>query len=565
MQILEAVFASQTLVSTLRGCLSFRIFSLWTLAIAAIWTLSPAGGQGISRAVELQENRTTSTISIQSFPINNLSYSGETFNSGASGGASLYNQWSGLSVAASLGPDIRLMHSNGSSDNFSQAVQQAGGDALAIQSTRSDLWRNVRVPILQLLPGYEQSQPFEWVNVSSDTIPPYESLIGLPIQGMTPSIEGNGTTIISSYYQNLSVSPPANSENSVWTNKPLKCGQWENETKWILDNPTGLRLSTFVEGFLDPGNGTSPGFPNIFLDIFNDTMRQKPSATDQFAEPNRKQVLVFGNDRRGKNGSITLCEITTSYVDSQIACTRPSNDGELSCAVEAVRHTKGLPVSGNLTAFDIGQASRILIQIPYILANLHPSSIAPGILESFLKDPPSAFDTKYDPDQWDYRNLPLDVFSARLSMLINTFLRASLDMPSLVGMNSTALVNEAYWMNTNANWTEFTPDIYDVKKPWFTLYIASTLVMTLCALANIVLRAMTRAPDFLGSVSALTRDTPFIDAPAGGSFMDGTERARLLKDKWVRIQDVKPDEDVGRIAFSDAKGPGRLRTDRQYE
>jgi hypothetical protein len=31
--------------------------------------------------------------------------------------------------------------------------------------------------------------------------------------------------------------------------------------------------------------------------------------------------------------------------------------------------------------------------------------------------------------------------------------------------------------------------------------------------------------------------------------MDGSERSRLLRDKWVMIQDVRPDEMVERIAL----------------
>lgn len=353
--------------------------------------------------------------------------------------------------------------------------------------------------------------------------------------------------------------------------------------EWLRKNPSGLCSTDIINGAIgpDPSIHNAPGLPNIFLDILNDTERSLCQWTSSYAEQNFKKILVFGTGRRTASGNITLCEITTSYVDSKIDCKRPSDGGDLSCAAKAVRHTKDRPLAGNMTAFHMGLTWEILNEIPFVFANSHTGTPESGMLERFLKDPPSAFisddrisstweDGKSPWDDWRnlpwyYGNLPLDVFSTRLSMLINTFLRASLDMPSLVGMNSMALDNDTNWINTTATWEEFTADTYVIKKSWFTLYMASSLVMTLCALVNIVLRAMTQTPDFLGSVSALTRDTPFVDAPAGGSFMDGTERARLLKDKWVRIQDVKPDEDVGRIAFSDAKGPGRLRTDRQYE
>lgn len=204
-QTLEVLSASQTFVSTLRGCVCLRIFSLWIFVVAAVWALSPAGGQGVLRAVKLQEHRHSSEIRIQSYPINNVSYSEGTFD-GANVLSSLYNTWTAVSGAAILGPDVQLIHSNGSSIGFQEAVARAGGDAVAIASTQSDLWRNVRIPFLHLLPGYHEERPFEWVDVPSDTIPPYESLVGIPIRGMRSTASGNTSMTISSNYQQLSVS-----------------------------------------------------------------------------------------------------------------------------------------------------------------------------------------------------------------------------------------------------------------------------------------------------------------------------------------------------------------------
>lgn len=73
------------------------------------------------------------------------------------------------------------------------------------------------------------------------------------------------------------------------------------------------------------------------------------------------------------------------------------------------------------------------------------------------------------------------------------------------------------------------------------------------------------APDFFGSISALTRDSIFFDAPTPASGMDGTERAKLLQNRGVMIQDVAPNDAVGRIAFSGNEGMLRLQKDRIYD
>lgn len=102
------------------------------------------------------------------------------------------------------------------------------------------------------------------------------------------------------------------------------------------------------------------------------------------------------------------------------------------------------------------------------------------------------------------------------------------------------------------SWHEFAPSRYEVNFSWLVVYFAATAALASCAMAAVVLSTMIHAPDLFGGVSGLTRDSAFItSAPPGGSTLSGTERARLLRDIWVRIRDVKPDEEVGRMAFSD--------------
>lgn len=72
-----------------------------------------------------------------------------------------------------------------------------------------------------------------------------------------------------------------------------------------------------------------------------------------------------------------------------------------------------------------------------------------------------------------------------------------------------------------------------------------------CVLVTIVLRTRIHAPDFLGSISALVRDSPYINKPEGGSVLDGTLLANLLGNNRVRIGDVRSEEEVGKIAFAE--------------
>jgi hypothetical protein len=101
-------------------------------------------------------------------------------------------------------PDLSLLHANGSSMGFDDAVERVGGAKEAVKMTRRDLWRNVRIPLLQSLPHYSE-MTHDWLSVPAEGIPEYSSLIGVPIRGLPSAHEGNITFNIQTNYQALEV------------------------------------------------------------------------------------------------------------------------------------------------------------------------------------------------------------------------------------------------------------------------------------------------------------------------------------------------------------------------
>jgi hypothetical protein len=301
------------------------------------------------------------------------------------------------------------------------------------------------------------------------------------------------------------------------------------------------------------------GLPNIFLNILADPARSSAMGRQEpLAEPPAKLVLVFYT-----RFNLTLCEVSTEYVETQIECVRASENSDLACRASKMRRAPEYSDKGNVTALDIAWTYNILSYIPYTMASLHPSE--PSILEKWLKNPPTTFAVNYSETQMWYEDIPLNIFSNRLAMVFNTYLRATFDLAYTVGSDGTSLDSRGgLWANTTGSWTTFTAPVYHVQRSWVLFFFVSAIILTLCAAANIVLHCLIHVPDFLGSISALTRDSPFISVPAPASSMDGVERSRLLRHKWVIIQDVRPDEEVGRIAFSDAASLAPLRRDRLY-
>lgn len=225
-------------------------------------------------------------------------------------------------------------------------------------------------------------------------------------------------------------------------------------------------------------------------------------------------------------------------MDSVVECSRTTRNGDVACSITKMR------------------PSAVPLQRPQIT-----------VIEEWLLNPSAMFTG----GAWErqYSNLPLDVFPDRLTAVLNTNLLAATNMSNFADSGSQAVDQKTcrnlHWASTTGTWTTFTAPVYQINKAWFSSYSVSAIVMLLFAVANIVLRGLIHAPDFFGSISALTRDSIFFDAPTPASGMDGTERAKLLQNRGVMIQDVAPNDAVGRIAFSGNEGMLRLQKDRIYD
>jgi hypothetical protein len=52
------------------------------------------------------------------------------------------------------------------------------------------MWRNVRIPKLSLLPGYDRANPEKWIDVPEEEIVNHASLIGIPVAGRPKAFLG---------------------------------------------------------------------------------------------------------------------------------------------------------------------------------------------------------------------------------------------------------------------------------------------------------------------------------------------------------------------------------------
>ncbi|KAF3048550.1 hypothetical protein E8E11_009603 [Didymella keratinophila] len=211
-----------------------------------------------------------------------------------------------------------------------------------------------------------------------------------------------------------------------------------------------------------------------------------------------------------------------------------------------------------------GTASNNLMSaIPGILPALHAMSQTP--LEAWLADPMTG--GVEDPktgrngitDQ--YTCLPPGVFDAPFTVMFNTIPRASYRTDIVLGKDGTDSTNYTFdgeaahpdrFGNTTGQWLSFSHPVYRVHVGWLALYLLSIAVMFVSAIATVFLRMRLRAPDVLDSASAFPRDSQYVRVPPGGSTLDGIQMARALGSKRIRSGVIRPDDEVGQIAFAEA-------------
>jgi hypothetical protein len=297
--------------------------------------------------------------------------------------------------------------------------------------------------------------------------------------------------------------------------------------------------------------------------------------------PDREEAATTGDLLVGTIHNLTTCAINTTHIDTEVECIRSIANREVSCSATRARHSSNYPITSRESAFDsnvTGVASNNLMSaIPGILPAMHALNQSP--LEAWLADPMTGGmeDQKTGgngiTDQ--YTRLPPGVFDARLTVLFNTILRGSYRTDIVLGKDGTDPRNYTFdaeaaypdqFGNTTGQWSAFSHPVYHVHFGWLSLYLLSIAALFVSAAGTIFLRMRLRAPDFLDSVTAFARDSQYVQVPLGGSTLDGIQMARALGSKRIRIGDVRPDDEVGRIAFAEADmiTTRVLRKDRLY-
>jgi hypothetical protein len=314
--------------------------------------------------------------------------------------------------------------------------------------------------------------------------------------------------------------------------------------------------------------------PSLFLDVVKKSEIGGQFHGQEWPEPFQLQLLVGGkcNEKGNTYTGIRFCNVSTSYVDVGVQCTRLDDNSDLECQATKIRRSKVREFSSkhsDLTQWQV--AGGISFEMPSITAT-YTSSI-PSLLERYIRNPPTAFKLGDDPIKYMfgawYKDLSQRDFEARLATALNTFTMVAYNYTVLIGSDGTGLSQrDDMWQDFEATWTEYTEPVYTLHIAWFSISITSTLILLACTAANAVIRHLIIAPDFLCSVDGLIRDSPYVkidnDSSNVSSGVSSLDRIKFTKGIQVQIQDVQPDGNAGKIALTSDVRSSRLDWERVY-
>ncbi|KAH7094856.1 hypothetical protein FB567DRAFT_15141 [Paraphoma chrysanthemicola] len=544
---LEHVIGSQSLVATVGHAITLHSLNILTIGLLLLWALSPLGGQSALRLV--RETNTTS------FELRSVFYA--DVDAPSNFPASSYNE-----------------------DAFNRANAVLMTSLMTVDTLERepvDTWNHPKVPRLEELEQAEDKNDTtkSWYAVDHSKNQSYASLAGIDIINLSGQGATNFTVPYEYMYFGCNLSPQNNFTKSanqidVFPNQitQLKYLNGLNNARQLESGDRFKTNSTSLTTTAAPGSVISSSSRNFF--IYTRGTAIKPEA------------LIFGSSGISTTAFYLFeCSMKSVLVEANIICESDS------CGVERLRRLNKPRSARNAThlPYDVinqGYTSKYLIR--HLVAVGGESLERPNPVDAYIygNGPWQIGDTGMAPAKnWSqYINDPqrsVDM-SHRLTRVLNTFWDASRwpvaitrnDPFALNSLNgTTGLPPKTLTLNaTEAIVTRQVP-VYRANAGWVACLVICSSILLLLGIFSFFLSLRITAPDIFDYVSSFTRDNPYIQAPQGGSGLDGAERARLLRKLPVQLGDADAGAETGYIAIRSVDGKkdcqtGRVRRDRMY-
>ncbi|PMD30216.1 hypothetical protein L207DRAFT_641787 [Hyaloscypha variabilis F] len=390
---------------------------------------------------------------------------------------------------------------------------------IASQQSSMDSWGNPKIPIISEL---NKTNSKGWSMVPS--LPSYSSLLGVPVSGLTKNGGNTAFKIESAYFAFEECLPMTNitleEVISTIAADPL-AGSLENATSATLHMAIAL-----------------------------------PSAN------NNTNGTIYYASKLGSNDAYayTSCPFSQVFVSTTIFCTGLSCSASLMLAATN-SHPAGL----------ISSASYLNMILNFVNSGAAKESDIYTPTQFYIQDPGSAgmndFTTGPDPRVISPAN-----FTARLAILLNSYWLAGIapyDFTGTIKSDSNA-VTPVSIQGTSTD----TALVYHTSWGWLVVLLFSALLLLGGGMAGAVLDHLTVGPDIFGFASSLVHRNKYMkledeeNRKGATGTIGGAQKARTYGHVKVMLMDVRPGQEVGRIALGRAESgvmEGRLKRGRLYK
>jgi hypothetical protein len=264
-----------------------------------------------------------------------------------------------------------------------------------------------------------------------------------------------------------------------------------------------------------------------------------------------------------------VLNFTQTFVDSLVTCTGSN------CTVMSVNKVSGNTVNMYDFMDEFVKASNTGLDGYDLGDTIH------SVTEMYISEPSNVT----EPGAGAYCDIskvdPAD-FTKRISYLMNTFYSTGFTHDFAGGTIKPNESIKLFWPNGTEHDANLTSpadgihhyiDIYDYSTPfiyvinwrWLSVFAICSGVLLLVGTAGVLLEMRTVRSDILGFASSLARHSKYVKLPPSDGTMSGAERARILGDTRVIMQDARPSAEIGKIVLgTDSEGVQRLRHGRQY-
>jgi len=566
---------SRTVASSITTQVHLRKYNLIGLGLIILWSLSPIGSQAILYILESPLVPTLSSV--------NISYINTRQQSYASPEGAFRRIW------------------------FSGFTMLFGSSLLAptaVKTSSMDLWGNVKIPFYSSI--FNSSTIVDedgWVNIPDTFTPVHSALLGIPLSGIDL---GNTTVTIESSYMQLNCT----NQTTINSNRALP-----NETGVASDELDSANNSRIISTLISPngpflssrnvtfGTSWAIGYQGSDIAVFNESTSNStlpwtypkscPDCLDErFTASSDPGTLLYQEFDGLENATNVFCTPFQVYIESSITCEKTPDTKICKVTAQRLSRLPHNPESVTYLSF-----REVVLGVSALLPNLSPLADN-NPAQRYLYDPTSAdgvisgaaSNLGDGQSPLALKEVSLAQFSDRLGQFLNTFIYASMWNTtaytigaSFEGMTNTPLggnaasfkpasPREIYEMIQNQTAAFTVPAslqkqirIYKVSYPWAAVFTFATCAMLFSACGGVYFSRNTVVPDYLGYVSSLAKESPYVRMPNGGANLDGMDRARLMKDLRVRLGNVDEGRgQVGRLAFARMEETGVVRKDSFY-